>query len=185
MAHPAAHDRPLSVAEYLEMEEVSSVKHEYVAGEVYAMTGTTQRHNQIAGNIFARLWNAARGGPCRVRMSDVKLRAADDVFYYPDVMVTCDPGDTDRLVVHSPCLVVEVTSPSTQTVDRREKIALYKRIPSVRAYLIVDQERRLVDRHWRDAEGAWHHAALLGEGRVPFPCPELTLTLDEIYEGVD
>lgn len=76
----------LTVQEYLEMEETASVRHEYVGGMVYAMTGATKRHNRITGNVYARLLAAARGGPCRVYVEAVKLRV-EDVIYYPDVMV--------------------------------------------------------------------------------------------------
>jgi Uma2 family endonuclease len=185
MAGPATRDRPLSVEDYFRLEEASSVRHEYVAGEVYALSGATRRHNRIAGNIFARLWAAARGGPCRVYMSDVKLRAARDVIYYPDVMVACGPEGDDPLVEHAPCLVVEVISPSTEMIDRREKAMVYKGIAGLKAYLIVHQDCRRVERHWRDDQGAWRYAAAVDEGRVPVPCPELELTLGEIYEGVE
>ena len=81
----------VTVEEYLELEKTSSVKHEYVAGEIHAMVGASRRHNRIAVNILRRLADAAEGGPCRVYISDMKLRAAEDVFYYPDVMVACVP----------------------------------------------------------------------------------------------
>jgi Uma2 family endonuclease len=80
--------------------------------------------------------------------------------------------------------VVEVTSPSTASTDRREKLANYRKIPSLRAYLIVDQRRRRVDHHWRDEVGDWWHVALAGGGEVSLPCPQVTLALDDIYEGV-
>ncbi len=184
MADPAAR-RPLSVEEYLRLEETASVRHEYVAGEVYAMTGASLRHNRIAGNIFARIHAATRGGPCRVYMEGARLRAARDIYYYPDVMVACGPAGDDPLAEHDPCLVVEVLSPATQEIDRREKALIYKGLASVRAYLIVHQDVWRVERHWRDEDGTWQHADTALQGRVPIPCPELVLTLDEIYEGVD
>jgi Uma2 family endonuclease len=184
MAHPAKSGRMVSVEDYLALEEASPVRHEYLAGEVYALAGASMAHNQIAGNIFAALRAAARGGPCRVTMSDVKVRADEKLFYYPDVMTVCEPGGYDRLVVTKPCLLVEVTSPSTETIDRREKMLAYTRIESLKSYLIVAQDERWVERYWRDEEGAWRQATLWREGRVPFPCPEVALTLDEIYEGV-
>jgi Uma2 family endonuclease len=176
----------LSVEEYLELEKTSSVKHEYVAGEIHAMTGASGRHNRIAGNIFAALWNAARGGACRVFQSDMKVRAADDVFYYPDILVACDePPEDPYYVEPGPCLVVEVVSPSTEATDRREKLAAYKRMPTLKAYLIVFQERQWVERHFRDEDGVWHKADLVDEGRFPVPCPpDAWLSLDEVYEGL-
>ena len=184
MAQPIS-DLPVSVEEYLRLEEASAVKHEYVAGEITALAGASRRHNRIAGNIFARLLAASRNSSCRVYISDVKLRAAEDVFYYPDVMVACGPEPENPFVETAPCLLVEVTPPTTQVVDRREKLLIYKRIPTLKAYLVVHQDARRVERHWRDETGAWRYADLVREGRVPLPCPEIELALGEIYEGTD
>lgn len=188
MGRPAVPHQPLGVEEYLKLEQSSQRRHEYVAGEVHAHAGGTRRHDVISGNIFASLWNAARGGPCRVHTADRLLRVSDDVFYYPDVMVVCPPEDEQHndgaLFEDSPCLVVEVTSPTTQATDRREKLLAYKKLPGLRAYLIADQVTRHVERHWRDETGRWWYAEVFEEGIVPVPCPETELTLDEVYEGL-
>jgi Uma2 family endonuclease len=181
----SAGETPMSVEEYLRFEESSERKHEYVAGEVYAMSGVRRRHARIVTNVSYRLTAATQGGPCEVISVDVKLRAADDRIYYPDVMVLCTPGSDDDLVLDDPCLVVEVTSPSTARTDRNEKRDAYERMPSLRAYLIVDHRGRRVDRHWRDDAGAWQREVIVGDGEVAVPCPETTLTLDEIYRGVE
>ena len=86
----------LAVDEYLALEESATVRHEYVGGEIFAMVGATKRHNRIIGNTSGRLWGTARGGPCRVYSESVKLRVADDMIYYPDVMVACGPEGTIR-----------------------------------------------------------------------------------------
>lgn len=184
MTEAAMRQRPISLEEYLRLEESASVRHEYVDGEVHALAGASLRHNRIVVNIATRLHTVARGGPCRVYVEAVKLRAARNVIYYPDVMVACGPEGDDPLVEHAPCLVVEVLSPSTQETDRREKALVYKGIPGLRAYVIVHQDMRRVERHWRDDDGAWWHADVAFEGRVPIPCPEVVLTLDELYEGI-
>jgi Uma2 family endonuclease len=185
MADPATRQPLPSVEEYLRMEEASSVRHEYVAGQVHALAGATKRHNRIALNVVARLIAAAGDGPCRVYASDVKLRVGGDIVYYPDVMVACGPNEADPLVERKPCLVVEVTSPSTEVVDRREKAMVYKTIPTLEAYLIVHQNRRRVERHWRDEQGVWWHADAIDGGRVPVPCPPVELTMEQIYAGVE
>lgn len=172
----------LTVEEYLELEETATVKHEYVAGTIHAMVGATKRHNRIALNIATRLIGAARGGSCRVYAMDVKVRA-ENVFYYPDAMVACDPENDDPLVEEAPCLIVEVASPSTQSTDRREKLLNYRKIPSLQAYLIVDQDRRWIERHWRGDDGDWRHGGL-DRGSMPVPCPETTLSLGEVYENL-
>ena len=171
----------LAIKEYLKLEETATVKHEYVAGTIHAMVGTTKRHNRIALSIATRLLGAARGGPCRVYASDVKVRV-EDVIYYPDVMVACGPEDEDPLVEHNPCLIVEVTSPSTESIDRREKALNYRKIPTLQAYLIVDQNRPWIERHWRDEEGNWRQGGL-DQGSMPVPCPETSLSLNEVYEN--
>ena len=175
----------LSVEEYLELEECSVVKHEYVGGMTFALAGASDRHNRIALNIASRLLAAGRGSPCRVYVSDMRLQV-DEVFYYPDVMVTCEPPASDNPSSRdNPCLLVEVLSPSTEATDRREKLMVYRQIPSVEAYLVVDQELRRVERHFRDENGLWHRADLAEKGTFPVPCPSGTeLTLAEIYEGL-
>jgi len=174
----------MSVEEYFDLEERSATRHEYVDGEVFAMSGVTRRHNAIAGNIYIRLRTAARGGLCRVHISDVKLRA-ERVIYYPDVLVACGPEPADERIEDAPCLVVEVLSPSTEATDRREKLMVYKSIRGLRSYLIVDQMQRRVDRYWRAPNNEWQHDAVV-DGSVPVLCGglDLSLTLDEIYDGV-
>jgi Uma2 family endonuclease len=167
------------------MEEASSTKHEYVAGEVFALSGATQRHNLIAGNVLAQLWNAARGDQCRVYGGDMRVRIGDDAVYYPDVQVVCDPADSEPLFTTNPCVIVEVLSPSTSSIDLREKLLVYKRIESLRAYMIVFQDQRRVLRHYRDEDNKWFDALHGADSTVPFPCPEVELTLAEIYEGLD
>jgi Uma2 family endonuclease len=187
MASPAHRASPLTIDDYLLLEEASATRHEYVAGQVHALAGTTKRHNTIAGNIHALLWQAMGDGPCRVFIGDVKLRAGSDAIYYPDVMVVCEPdGEAGPLIVEAPCLVVEVISPSTASIDRREKLAAYRGLPSLRAYLVVEQELQRVERHWRDEEGTWQyadHTALAGAVRVPLACPDVVLTLADIYRN--
>ena len=177
----------MTVEEYLAFEDASSVRHEYVDGYIYAMTGGSLRHNYIAFNIASQLRAAARGGPCRVFINDVKVRVGESKFYYPDVVVVCGPVDMDGTVIRNPCLVVEVLSPSTRAVDQREKVAAYRTIDSLAAYLTVEQSQRVVEWHYRDGSaGGWGlgaFAAGTARTRVPVPCPETVLTLDEIYEG--
>ncbi len=115
----------------------------------------------------------------------MKLRAGR-IFYYPDVMVACGPEPDDPYVEDSPCLVVEVLSLSTEATDRRETLMVYRRLASLGAYLVVDQDRRLVEHYWREAGGGWRHATLEARGEIRMPCPgDVTLALDEMYEGVE
>jgi Uma2 family endonuclease len=173
----------ITVEEYVRLEEASPERNEWVAGRIYALSGASKRHNRIVLRIATHLIRAAGDGPCVVYASEVKLRASEDAIYYPDVMVACGPGDSHTHIEDAPCLIVEVISPSTGIVDRREKRAAYKRIPTLQAYLIVDQEEWRVERHWRK-DGEWWEQEISGEGVVPIPCPECELSLAEIYEGL-
>lgn len=172
----------MSVEEYLEFERNSPIKHEYVGGHLYAMVGVSRRHSRIAGNIFAALRAAARGGPCRVHQSDMKVPTPDGPFYYPDVVVACSPEPEEPDLEDEPCLIVEVISPPTESTDRREKLAAYKNLPSLEAYLIVSQDERKVERHFRDENDQWWQAEIIGEGTIPVPYLDTELTLAGIYE---
>ena len=176
----------MTVEEYFRFEETSPIKHEYVAGEVYAMSGATVRHNRIAGNIFGRLFPAARRSPCDVFIGNMRVQVAHDRYYYPDVAIICTPVAESDIVARSPCVVVEVTSPSTARIDRGEKLDAYRSISTLEMYLIVDHRRRRVERHWRDTLGSeWRREEIVGEGHVRVPCLDVELTLDEIYERVE
>jgi Uma2 family endonuclease len=184
--------RPMTFEEFLAFEEASPTKHELVAGyvfdwnggEIRGFAGTTRRHNGIAGNILARLWKAGRGR-CQVYGSDVRLRVGDTASYYPDIQVVCDPTDTNEQFTSRPCLIVEVLSPSTASVDRREKLLEYQSLDSLRAYLIVWTNERRCLLHSRDEAQGWSSAFQGPDGNVLLPCTDLRLSLDEIYEGVE
>ena len=120
--------RLLDESEYLTLEARSPVRHEYVAGEIFAMTGASIRHNIIAGNLYTALRTHLRGSPCRALMEGVKLYLKKErSYFYPDVMVTCESRllelDAQMQIVDSPTLIVEVLSPSTEGIDRRESVA--------------------------------------------------------------
>ncbi|WP_295388901.1 Uma2 family endonuclease [uncultured Thiodictyon sp.] len=176
----------LSVPDYLEGEQESPIRHEYVAGRVVAMAGAGEAHNRIAGNLFFHLRSATRGTPCGVFVSDMKVRVAThDAFYYPDVVLTCDPTDRESLYKASPCLIAEVLSPSTETIDRREKLLAYRALTALRYYLLVAQDRRLVEVYQRGADGSWHYQAI-EDGELAFACGDLDIrfTLADLYEDV-
>jgi Uma2 family endonuclease len=116
--------------------------------------------------------------------SDMRLRIGDDAVYYPDVQVVCDPADVEQMYTTSPCVIVEVLSPSTRSIDLREKFLAYRRIASLKAYVVVYQDEVRVMRHYRDEDGVWWDDEVAGEGNVPFPCPELVLMLADIYRGL-
>lgn len=178
-------DGLVSVEDYLEMEERSNVRHEYVAGTLYAMVGGTDRHNRIAGNIYRTLSDVADHGPCRVYFTDMRFLIGA-VYYYPDVMVACEAPETENPIWRTnPCLVVEVLSPSSEATDRREKLLAYQSVSTVQAYLIVHHDAQRVERHFRRDDGKWARADHVYDGYIPVPCPETRLTLAQIYRGLD
>ncbi len=167
----------LSEEEYLAAEAAAVVKSEYVAGDAFAMSGGSEPHNRITGNIFFHLRAATRGHPCRALMADMKLRvAAHRAYYYPDVMLVCDPSDDHPIYKTAPCFVAEVLSPSTAAVDQREKWLHYRDIPSLRYYLLVDSEKRHVRLLQRTGE-TWQEQALGREDIVQIGCRELSVPL--------
>ena len=176
----------LTTEDYLAGELRSDIRHEYVDGEVYAKAGAGESHKLIAGNVFARLRHLVRGGPCRVFISDMKLHVETlDAFYYPDVMVVCNASDSQAYFKQNPSLVVEVLSPSTESIDRREKMLAYRTLPSLREYLLIAPDKRHVELYRRADNGNWHLAALHEGADVPLECVNASLTLDEVYEDVN
>jgi Uma2 family endonuclease len=180
------HRRPrrrMTLEQYLAFEERSPIRHEYVAGEVYAMSGPTTRHNTISLNIHRHLHAYARARGCRVFVEAIKVAVLDRV-YYPDVIVACGKAAEVELIVDAPSVVVEVTSPSTRATDRREKLDAYMHIPSLQAYLIVEQRREQVIVYTRSYTGEWQRDQLDGDGEVPIEFLDCRLSLAQIYEDV-
>jgi Uma2 family endonuclease len=174
----------LSVAEYLAGEKDGAVRHEYVGGQVYAMAGASARHNRIAGNIFSRLNDHLDGEECEPFISDMKIRVTPDLFYYPDVVVTCDPPGSDAYFRTEPRLIVEVLSPTTERTDRHEKLAAYKTCASVQEYALVSQEQMFVELHRRSGDD-WQTEIFTGpDASCTFHSVGLTLSLREIYRNV-
>ena len=175
-----------SVEDYLTGEEISPVRYEYVYGEVYAMAGTSDNHNRIVGNLYAALLNHLRNSPCEPFMSDIKVRVSPHVYYYPDVLVACEQNSESPYFRNEPILIVEVISPSTQEIDRREKLLFYQQMPSVQEYVVVEQRKMLVEIHRRQPDGRWitYYFNQDADEEVAFQSVELTLTLGDIYRRV-
>lgn len=171
--------------DYLEWEQRQPERHEYVRGEVFAMAGTTDRHNEISLNFTTLLRQHLRGTPCRVYMAEVKVRVeAADCGFYPDVQVTCAESDrADRLVKRSPVLVVEVLSASTATFDVGDKFAAYQQLDSLQEYVLVDQERIRVQ-IYRRREGRWWVDSVGPGGRLHLESVELEGPVEALYEDL-
>jgi Uma2 family endonuclease len=173
---------------YLKFENASPTRHEYVGGSLHAKTSGTMRHNRISGNIAMALGNRLEGAPCQVFINDMKLhvQAADSV-YYPDVFVYCGTSTAnDERVVQDASLVVEVLSESTATIDRREKLAAYQKLPSLRAYWIVSQTEQRIEVHSRASDGQWQAVAYMLGDSVPGEwLGDEAFALSMVYAGTD
>lgn len=173
--------------DYLKLEAQSPLRHEYVAGGVYAMTGASIRHNVIALNLAAALRAHLKTSPCRVFMEGVKLHVArDNAYYYPDVMVSCDPRlerlGADETAVDQPVVLIEVLSASTAGIDRREKMTAYRKLASLKEYVLVEQDERRVEVYRRVGDVGWEHIVLDAADALELPSLEFRLALAGIYE---
>ena len=176
--------KTVPVEAYLAGEDASDIRHEYIGGHIYAMTGASDRHGLITLNIATFLRPLVRGTGCQLFANDMKIRlniGGDDIFYYPDLLLSCDPTDRETYFRSSPCLIVEVLSDSTERIDRREKFLAYQTLPSLREYLLVSQGRRAVQIHRRTSDWA---SEIVTDGAVRLDCLACDLGLEAIYEDI-
>jgi Uma2 family endonuclease len=177
-------DQLLSVEDYLEGEKDSPIRHEYVDGYIYAMAGESDRHNRASLNIASRLNEHLVDNPCEVFMSDMKLKVAPNVYYYPDVAVCCDSPPPDPYFRTQPVLIIEVMSPSTDRIDHHEKLVAYKRMPSLREYVLISQDRIQVEVH-RCAGSVWQQDVLTKTtDSLTLESVDLTIALADVYRNV-
>jgi Uma2 family endonuclease len=175
-------------ADYLELEEASPVKHEFLDGHVWAMAGGTPEHGGIAANLIALMGGQLRARPCRVFTSDVRIRVrATGLATYPDVSVVggrqeTDPDDPKANTLVNPQVVVEVLSPSTEDYDRGEKLAHYKQIPSVQEIVLVAQEERRIEL-WRREGDHWVLDVARGDETAVLASLGCELPLLEVYRN--
>ncbi len=179
-----------TVKEYLELEQTSEIRHEYLGGQVFAMSGGSKEHNTISLNIASRLRSHLRGGSCSVFMADMKVniplnsRHNKSIFYYPDVVVSCDSDDKDRFSLNYPCLIIEVLSASKEITDKREKLVNYRNLDSLQEYVLVSQDEIKVEVYRQDNQGNWLIQTLGKDDEFRLDSINLTLTMAEIYEDV-
>lgn len=173
---------------FMAWEETQEERHEFIHGEVFAISGGTDAHNTILGNLFSLTKSALRKGPCRAFVSGMKveIKAADAVLY-PDVFVTCDPRDkneTATLAKAHPSFVAEVLSASTGAYDRGRKFELYQAIPELQEYLLIEQDRHHADLFRKNADGLWVLHPLGHGDVIQLASLGLTLSMLDLYEDV-
>lgn len=172
--------------EYFLWEEQQLERHEYIDGEVYAMSGGTIAHGEIAGNFLALLKAHLRGSGCKTLNADCRVSIVGAMkFVYPDISVTCDDRDkTTAQYVTYPCLIVEVLSPSTEAYDRGNKFKMYRRNPSLQEYVLVSVEAIEVELFRKTETGDWRIINYQAGDMVELKSVNFTCQIEQIYEGI-
>ena len=177
-----------TIEEYLEMERASDVKHEYYQGEIFAMAGANPRHNWIFTNVFGDLCIQLKGKPCRPYGSDMRMTIPENtLFTYPDIAIYCgDPAtiDKDEDTITEPTIILEILSPSTRAYDMGKKFELYRDIPTLKEYILIDAENIAV-KNWRiNAHNRWEPQEYKTlQETVLIPTVGISLSMREIYHG--
>lgn len=193
MSEPAY--QHMTEEEYLASEELSPVKREYVGGYVYALHGDTlaqagasSRHGEVCVNLILALGPSTKKRRCSIYQSDMRVNCTTPVgkrvYYYPDVVATCEKVDGKAASISAPSLIVEVLSPRTRHTDLTDKIWAYTSLESLQTYLIVEPDTRLVRAIERQPDGSWNERELNDTGEIELPHLGATLTLDDVYDGV-
>ena len=175
--------KPITLAEFLEWEEGQPLRYEFDGVGPVAMTGGTYGHSTIQRNLAFALTGRLRGKPCQFQGSDLKIQVGDGHIRYPDGMVVCSPIDRTATVVHEPVVVFEVLSPSTAAKDRIVKAREYQATPSIRRYVMLEQDSVGATVYARSGE-TWTHEILVADSILALPEIGVSLPLAEFYEGI-
>jgi Uma2 family endonuclease len=184
-------DRYYTPEEYLAFEDAAPERHEYFDGRIYAMTGSSVSHARITRNVLISLGTQLRARRCEVFDSHIKVHVeASGLYTYPDVSALCGEARFEsetRGILLNPSVIVEVLSPSTESYDRGEKFDQYQRIPSLREYVLVSQDRMRVQRFVRDdASVAWAMTKVEElDAVVDLPSVGRAVALRDVYEHVE
>ncbi|MGA7931949.1 MAG: Uma2 family endonuclease [Kovacikia sp.] len=174
--------------EYLEIERISPIKHEYLQGQLVAMAGASKAHVIITGNLSALLVNHLRGTGCISYAVDMKVRLPSlNLFYYSDLAVTCDERDrasNEDFILH-PKLIVEVLSDSTEAFDRGDKFSDYKAILELEEYILIDQKQILVERFQRKTNNLWIPQVYRAGDTIEFASISFTCAIETLYENIE
>jgi Uma2 family endonuclease len=176
-----------SPEEYFDWEEQQLESHELIDGEVYAMTGGTVNHSQIAVKFIALLDNHLRGSGCKTLNSDCRVNIVEsDNYIYPDVSVTCDDRDkaTTKYITY-PCLIIEVLSSSTEAYDRGGKFRIYRQNPILQDYVLVSSEKIEIDLYRKTESGSWEIINYQAGDKIELKSVNLSFAIERIYEGVE
>ena len=175
---------------YLAFDDANEGKHWFVNGQIYAMAGGTPRHSAICNNVGRALGNLVAKRPCIVFQSDLRVHVRETGLYdYPDVTVVCGPPERhakDRNTIINPTLIVEVLSPGTENDDRGAKATHYRRLASLKEYLLVSSTEERVEHYRRLDDGKWLLTEVEGRGSsIELPVLDGTLSLADIYDKTE
>ena len=171
----------ISEEDYLEGEKTSDIKYEYIDGYVYAMSGASNNHNLIAGNVFLALANHLKKKPCRPYVSDMKVKIGSK-YFYPDVIVDCSNLTGDSYYTEQPTILVEVLSKSTRRTDETIKRMAYMQIPSLQEYVLIEQD--IVDVEVIRRTTGWLSEHYFLGDELTLSSINLTLSVEDIYDRV-
>jgi Uma2 family endonuclease len=176
----------MSIAEYLEWEPLQELRYEYIHGTVIAMTGGSIPHNDIALNLYRALYPQVQSNGCRINVADVKVEvSSSSPYYYPDVVVTCDPRDrTAHKLLRYPKLIVEVLSPGTEAKDRGEKFAHYRSSPTLEEYILIESEKVGVDCYRRGEGRLWLYYPYTAGDVITLESVGFSFPIALLYENV-
>jgi Uma2 family endonuclease len=171
-------------SQYLAWEADQAERHEFVRGEVFAMVGARRAHGRVVMNLGRLVGNALLGSPCEVYAETMKVQV-EESYLYPDLFVTCDPKDlSTEQVFTSPVFIAEVLSPTTQAYDRSLKFALYRRLPSLREYLLIDPDTRRIEAFRSTPAGGWLLDDMSESAVVRLDSLGLELPVDDVFAGL-
>ena len=168
--------------QYLEQERLCAVKHEYINGGPQAMAGASENHNRITGNIFGAFHTQLKGSACEPLVADMKVKAGRH-YFYPDVMVNCEPDDNDPYFKTSPRIIVEVLSKTTNRMDKTTKRIAYQAIASLQAYVLVEQNR--VEVQVLTRESGWQAAYYYLDDEIVLASVGIVVAVKDIYDRVN
>ena len=170
--------------EYLEGELLSEVRHEYAGGQVFAMAGASANHEEIGADLFTDLRSHLEGKPCRAYKSDLKLRCKInhmENFFYPDLMVACDPKDNHRYYREKPMVLIEILSEDEKR-DLVEKFLIYRSIESLQEYIVLSQDPSEPKAYIHRRANIWEQEVIV-TGMLEIPSIGFSVPLERVYRG--
>lgn len=186
----ASYHRQYTLEQYLKIEKKSSSKHEYFQNEIFSMAGASDAHNEIFSSLFFQMASKLKGKPCRPYGSDKRLHIPQNTLYtYPDISVYCNGlihavNDTNSSIL--PSVLIEILSDSTQTYDRGDKFKLYRDIPSLKEYILIDSERIAIEAFYLNSKNNWELQEYVSEkDTLTFKSLEIAIDIANIYENIN